>query len=98
MNQRSLTPQRSLAPSTYGAITTTIAQALATTHSHTASDDLLFLEAWEYSTNPGLADMLRAAQIRRANPALAAALRAEIQSTRLRSQPEHPHLSRLAAI
>ena len=57
--------------------TATIARALAGTRSHTASDDLLFLEAWERGASTDLSAMLRAAQIRRANPALAAELRAE---------------------
>ena len=40
--------------------------------------DLLFLEAWELGCVPGLGAMLRARQIRRSNPALAAEIRAEI--------------------
>ena len=44
--------------------------------------DYLFLEAWERnpSDKPGIA--LRVGQIRRANPALAAAIRAEISGVR----------------
>ncbi len=40
-------------------------------------DDLLFLERWELCPEPGLAAARRATQLRRANPALAAAIRAE---------------------
>ncbi len=39
-------------------------------------DDLLFLERWELCPEPGLAAARRATQLRRANPALAAAIRA----------------------
>ncbi|MCX7380612.1 MAG: hypothetical protein NT133_04135 [Alphaproteobacteria bacterium] len=41
--------------------------------------DLLFLERWEISPAPGSGAALRVSQIRRANPELAAAIRAEIQ-------------------
>jgi hypothetical protein len=40
--------------------------------------DLLFLERWEASPAPGAGSVLRAAQIRRALPDVAAAIRAEI--------------------
>ena len=40
--------------------------------------DLLFLEHWERSPLPGAAAALRISQIRRANPRLAAAIRAEL--------------------
>ena len=40
--------------------------------------DLLFLERWELSPAPGTGTALRVSQIRRANPELAAAIRAEI--------------------
>ncbi len=40
--------------------------------------DLFFLEAWELGCVPGLGAMLRARQIRRSNPALAAEIRAEL--------------------
>jgi len=42
--------------------------------------DLLFLERWEMQPSPGMGNVLRVAQIRRANPQLAAALRAELAS------------------
>ena len=40
--------------------------------------DLLFLERWEMSPAPTAGSLLRVAQIRRANPELAAAIRAEL--------------------
>ncbi len=40
--------------------------------------DMLFLERWEISPAPGSGAALRVSQIRRANPELAAAIRAEI--------------------
>jgi hypothetical protein len=40
--------------------------------------DLLFLERWEISPQPGTATALRVSQIRRANPELAAAIRREL--------------------
>ena len=40
--------------------------------------DLLFLERWEMCPLPGAAAALRISQIRRANPELAAAIRAEL--------------------
>ncbi len=40
--------------------------------------DLLFLERWERAPSLAAADMLRIAQLRRANPELAAAIRAEV--------------------
>ena len=50
---------------------------------HTAKDiasiaDLLFLEAWELNRPPNLGITLRARQIRRANPQLAAEITAEL--------------------
>ena len=62
--------------------TAAITRALANTRSHTANNDLLFLEAWERQASPDLSALLRAAQIRRANPALAAELRAELSRGR----------------
>jgi hypothetical protein len=40
--------------------------------------DLLFLESWERSPQSAVGTVLRVAQIRRANPELAAELRAEL--------------------
>jgi hypothetical protein len=43
--------------------------------------DLLFLEAWEIRPSPHLGMTLRASQIRRANPLLAAEIDAELRAT-----------------
>ena len=43
--------------------------------------DLLFLEAWEIRPSPHLGMALRASQIRRANPLLAAEIDAELRAT-----------------
>ena len=44
--------------------------------------DLLYLEAWERDPAPSLASTLRISQIRRANPQLAAEIRAELRRGR----------------
>jgi hypothetical protein len=44
--------------------------------------DLLFLERWEAMPSPGMGSVLRAAQIRRANPDLAAKVRREVSQLR----------------
>ena len=44
--------------------------------------DLLFLEAWEAQLADGVAAILRARQIRRANPALAVGIRGELARVR----------------
>jgi hypothetical protein len=53
-------------------------RVLADARDRNVSDDLLFLERWEMAPVHGTAAALRAAQIRRANPALAEAVRAEL--------------------
>jgi hypothetical protein len=63
-------------------LTQALRRALMRMKDERASDDLLFLERWELSPTPGTANALRAAQIRRANPELAAAIRAELKSRR----------------
>jgi hypothetical protein len=70
--------QTSLAPN----ITEALRNALATTRDSRTAEDLIFLECWERNPTPGTADALRAAQIRRANPELAAAIRAELSAKR----------------
>jgi len=47
-----------------------------------AADDLRFLETWETRPTLTLGAMLRAAQIRRANPTLAAEIDAELRQRR----------------
>ena len=64
-------------------LTQALRTAIASAKTAKAAEDLLFLERWELASNPGTADALRAAQLRRANPELAAAIRAE-----LRRQPK----------
>jgi len=56
--------------------------ALPRIHDDSARSDLLFLERWELEPAPGMAQALRVQQIRRANPELAAAIRAEIAAHR----------------
>ena len=58
--------------------TAALQSALPAIRDHTARTDLLFLERWELCPQPGTALALRVQQIRRANPGLAAAIRAEI--------------------
>jgi hypothetical protein len=62
--------------------TMVVRDALQETRDATFAADLLFLEAWEMfpTLHPG--SVLRANQIRRANPGLAAALDRELKSAR----------------
>jgi hypothetical protein len=62
--------------------TTALRRALDDTNDPRSTDDLLFLERWEMYPIPGAAFALRVAQIRRANPALAAEIRAELKRGR----------------
>ena len=52
--------------------------ALQQVHDEAIAADLLFLEDWQTQRRPGVAAHLRASQIRRANPALAAEIHAEL--------------------
>jgi hypothetical protein len=54
-------------------------RALRAMHDATSVSDLLFLESWEAQELPDIASTLRASQIRRANPQLAAEIRAELR-------------------
>ena len=58
--------------------TTAVRRALERARCDAAVADLLFLEAWEASPSPEVAAVLRVAQIRRANPELANAIRGEL--------------------
>jgi hypothetical protein len=60
--------------------TAALRHALAGVRSEAALCDLLYLEAWEIAPEPGSGPALRVKQIRRANPELAAAIRAELSS------------------
>ncbi|HVC60554.1 MAG TPA: hypothetical protein VND19_09375 [Acetobacteraceae bacterium] len=58
--------------------TAAVRRALERVRCDAAIADLLFLEAWEASPTPEVATVLRVAQIRRANPELAQAVRGEL--------------------
>ena len=64
--------------------TEAVRRAMRTYRDERSAWDLLFLEAWELEPSPGAAAALRVGQIRRANPELAAAVRAEVASARSR--------------
>jgi hypothetical protein len=66
--------------------TAAVQRVLASGQDHTMVADLLFLERWEMYPLPGSAAALRINQIRRANPELAAEVRAEV----LRGRPLTP--------
>ena len=61
---------------------------------HTSQADLLFLERWELRPLPGSAAALRVGQIRRANPTLAAEIRAELSRGRPLTAAERDALRR----
>jgi hypothetical protein len=60
--------------------TLAVRQALQGVNDSVMEADLLFLEAWEIQPSPHLGVTLRASQIRRANPDLAAAIDAELKA------------------
>jgi hypothetical protein len=60
--------------------TEAVRRALRAASDETAVSDLLFLEAWEVQAPRDIASTLRAGQIRRANPLLAEAIRAELRT------------------
>jgi hypothetical protein len=61
--------------------TRAVRQALEGTNNSKIEDDLLFLEAWEMHPSSHLGVTLKAGQIRRANPGLAAAIDAELKAS-----------------
>ncbi len=63
-------------------LTDAVRKAIGDVRQGAMIDDLLFLERWEISPLPGTPSALRISQIRRANPVLAAAVRAELASLR----------------
>ncbi len=63
-------------------LTNAVRVVLNVTTDRTVIDDLLFLEHWEIAPLPGVAAACRMQQIRRANPALAAAVHAELSAPR----------------
>jgi len=70
--------------------TEAVRRALRAKPDETAVRDLLFLEAWELQAPFDIASTLRASQIRRANPLLAEAIRAELRSGRLATVNPRP--------
>ncbi len=69
-------------------LTSAVRTALAGRRDQDALSDLLFLERWELAPIPGAAAALRVSQIRRANPTLAAAVRAEIAAAARATAPQ----------
>jgi hypothetical protein len=67
-----------LPPGPIGPLTTAVKRAVAGAKDDATLADLLFLERWEIAPIPGAAAAMRVSQIRRANPGLAAAVRAEL--------------------
>ena len=64
-----------------GAIhTEALRRALGSVHDPLAAADLIYLDNWEIASIPGVAAALRASQLRRANPELAAEIRAEVSA------------------
>ena len=62
----------------YGPRTEALRRALRQVQDEAAAADLLFLEDWQTQRYPGIAACLRASQIRRANPVLAAEIHEEL--------------------
>lgn len=85
--------KNSVATHFVAAHTVAVQRALAVAPDHTSQADLLFLERWEQRAIPGTAAALRAGQIRRANPVLAAEIRAELRSGRPLSGNERDALA-----
>lgn len=73
--------------------TLAVQRALALAPDHTSESDFLFLERWEQMPIPGAAAAFRAGQIRRANPALAAEIRAELRCGRPLTRSERDALA-----
>ncbi|CAH2602871.1 protein of unknown function [Rhodovastum atsumiense] len=63
-------------------LTMAVRRALIHLNDAASRADLLFLERWEIRPMPGLAAALRVSQLRRANPALVAEIRAELNRAR----------------
>ncbi len=61
-----------------GPLTDAVRRALRHVDNEAVAADLLFLEHWQAQRCPDIAASLRASQIRRANPALAAEIHAEL--------------------
>lgn len=74
----------SLANSTELPLTRAARRALRGMNSAQAADDLRFLENWDTAESQSLGAILRAGQIRRANPGLAAEIAAELAAEPIR--------------
>jgi len=61
-----------------GPRTQALRRALQQVQDEAAAADLLFLEHWQTQRRPSIGACLRASQIRRANPALAAEIHKEL--------------------
>ena len=72
--------------------TSALHRVLQQAGSRGCSRDLLFLEAWEAAPSAGAGIALRVHQIRRANPALAAEIRAELKHGRPLTEAERADL------
>ncbi len=68
-------------------LTHAVRRALQGTSDTRLAEDLLFLEAWEIHPSANLGATLRASQIRRANPGLAAEIDAELKEQLRRQAP-----------
>ena len=66
-------------------VTQAVRRALQGVNNSVFEADLLFLEAWEMHPSSHLGVTLRASQIRRANPGLAAAIDAELKAGPVRN-------------
>lgn len=87
-------PMSDSAAQTGQACTRALRRALQAVQDRAATDDLMFLEAWEMSPTFGVGAVLRVGQIRRANPALAAEIRAEVTRGRPLTDVERATLGR----
>jgi len=65
-------------PCAYLPRTTALRRVLGAVRDERSVNDLIYLETWEAEPAPGAAAALRVAQLRRANPELAAEIRAEL--------------------
>lgn len=68
-------------------LTRAVERALQDMRDAAAASDLLYLERWEICPLPGSAAALRVGQLRRANPMLAAEIRAELAARRKTAGP-----------
>ncbi len=66
----------------FAPVTAVLQDALPRIRDRSAQADLLFLERWEMAPQSGTALALRVQQIRRPNPELAEAIRAEVAELR----------------